>query len=305
MFVLRRVFLAVALMTSAASAESLKPIVLDPDYDHDRWGTVSHCIIKDFRAYRSCFDDDDDDDNFGGADALGVPEWVAYEIKRFDGQCIPTHPRPGTWITDDSLHEAGIMPDDNSYKTTKAFRDAHRDWFTRGHLATKLHAERLGADAAWNTHTFYNAVPQMQLFNARIWNDLEDLTAAWAQHFGAIWIVTGPIFADHYAHAHLGDPGEFPVAIPDALFKIVIKEGASPDTPNLLAFIYPQAGPGYLTKPYDHKRFLTSVDEIETLTGIDFLTNLPDAEEKAIEKTQATELWQADQADFIEACHNN
>lgn len=67
---------------------------------------------------------------------------------------------------------SGIMPDDNSYKTTKAFRDARPDWFARGHLAAKLLAERLGADAAWNTHAFHNAVPQMQLFNAGIWLDM-------------------------------------------------------------------------------------------------------------------------------------
>jgi endonuclease G len=293
---------AFALMTSAPHAETFRPNVLDPSYNHDRWGTSGSGIVKDFRAYRSSFDSLDDDDAFGGPDALGVPEWVAYEVKHFVGQCISTHPRPGTWITDNSLHGAGIMPDDSSYRTTTTFRNAHPAWFARGHLAMKLLAERLGEDAEWNSHTFYNAVPQRQSFNAGIWLALENLTGAWAQRFGAVWIVTGPIFADRHAYAHLGDPGEFPVAIPEALFKIVIKESATPNRPDVLAFIYPQVGPGYTTRPFNHARFLTTVDEIEQLTGIDFLMSLPNDVEDELEKQQAVELWPTVPADFIQPC---
>jgi endonuclease G, mitochondrial len=301
------VFMAMVLaaQASAPSAQSFRPNILDPASSHDRWGTSSSGIVKEFRAYRSSFDNMDDDDDFGGPDALGVPEWVAHEIRRFDGECLNTHSRPGTWITDDELHDAGIMPDDSSYRTTRAFRNAHPSWFSRGHLAMKFLAERMGDDAQWNTHTFYNAVPQRQSFNAGIWLDLENWTGAWAQQFGAVWVVTGPIFADRHAYAHLGDPGEFPVAIPEALFKIVIREGGNPNRPHVLAFIYPQVGPGYSVKPYNHSRYLTSVDEIEELTGIDFLMSLPDADEAAIEKSTASSWWDADPVDFLRACRGS
>jgi endonuclease G len=302
---MKKLIAAMAALLVAAGplhAQTFRPNVLDPSYNHDRWVTSSNGIVKDFRAYRSSFDDLDDDDQFGGPDALGVPEWVAYEVKRVEGQCIATHPRPGTWITDDELHDSGIMPDDRSYRTTNAFRHSHPAWFARGHLAMKLLAERLGDDAQWNTHSFYNAVPQRQSFNAGIWLDLENLTGAWAQHFGTVWIVTGPVFADRHAYAHLGDSGEFPVAIPEALFKIVIRESGIPNRPNFLAFIYPQVGPGYSHRPFDHTRFLTTVDEIEQLTGIDFLTSLPDAVEAELEAQQGPGLWPADAGDFIPAC---
>lgn len=302
---MRTVFAALtafAVMTNALHAETFKPNVLDPSYQHDRWGTSSTGIVKDFRAYRSSFDDLDNDDGFADPDALGVPEWVAYEIKHFDGQCIPTHPRPSNWITEDALHTAGVMPDDSSYRTTTPFRTAHPAWFARGHLAMKLLAERLGEDAEWNTHTFYNAVPQRQSFNAGIWLALENLTGAWAQEFGAVWVITGPIFADRYAYAHLGDPGEFPVAIPEALFKIVVKEGATPNRPDVLAFIYPQVGPGYSFRPYIHSRFLTTVDEIEQLTGVDFLMSLPNDVEDELEAQQAIETWPTIPANFVPAC---
>lgn len=292
-------------LSAPSNAQSFKPNVLDPSYNHDRWGTSATGILKDFRAYRTSFDDPDDDDGFEGPDALGVPEWVAYEIKRFEGRCINTHSRPGTWITDDDLNSGGIMPDDKSYRTTQAFRRTHPSWFARGHLAMKFLAERLGDDAQWNTHTFYNAVPQRQSFNAGIWLDLENWTGAWAQHFGSVWVVTGPIFVDRHAYAHLGDAGEFPVAIPEALFKIVIKESADANRPDVLAFIYPQIGPGYSVKPFNHNRYSTTVDEIEVLTGVDFLMSLPDAEEAEVESQTATSWWPANALDFLPACQGS
>lgn len=143
----------------------------------------------------------------------------------------------------------------------------------------KLIAERFGNDAAHNTHTFLNAVPQRATFNSGIWLDLENLSAAWAQRFGAVWIITGPILVDSTPSGWIGEPdkGGMQVAFPEALYKIVVKDSADPDVPDVLAFIYPQIGPGYTAKPYRHMSYITSVDEIEELTGLDFLTVVPDA----------------------------
>lgn len=285
-----------------ASAENYKSNVLNKSYQHDRWGTQGNGIVKDFAAYRSSFDDLDDDDGDGRPDAWGVPEWVAYEIKKFDKKCIKTFNRPNTWITDADLNAQGIMPTDTSYSYPKAFRNKKPDWFVRGHLAAKVHAERISPEAAWNTHTFYNAVPQRQSFNAGIWLDLENLTAAWAQRYGAIWVITGPIFVDRHPYGYLGKAGDFPIAIPEALFKIVIKDGANKNNPDVLAFVYPQISAGYLEKHYDHTRYLTTIDEIEALTGIDFLTALPKENKKALEVEESRSLWPVEKKDFIGAC---
>ena len=50
----------------------------------------------------------------------------------------------------------------------------------------KLLVERLGRDAAYNTHTVLNAIPQRPKFNQGIWRNLEFLTGAWAQAYGQI-----------------------------------------------------------------------------------------------------------------------
>lgn len=297
------ILIFICLLSSEAPATSFKPNVLDPAYSHDYWETRSQGITKQFRAYTSNFDDDDDDNADGTSDIWGVPQWVAYEIKETHESCIKTYNRPSTWITDSTL--IAIMPDDDSYAYPAKFTKKRKDWFSRGHLAMKMHAERLGQEAGWNTHTFYNAVPQRQLFNAGIWQDLENLTAAWAQRYGAVWVITGPIFADKAPNAFIGEEGEMPVAIPDAFFKIVIKEGEESNIPDVLAFIYPQVGPGYYRgKPYDHTRYLTTVDEIEKLTGIDFLTRLSASQQRKIESEEAFSLWFVEKLDFINACNS-
>ena len=83
------------------------------------------------------------------------------------------------------------------------------------------------------------------------------------------------------------------IAIPDAFFKIVIKESAIPNRPDVLAFIYPQEHPRYTASgPFDHTPFLKTVDEVEQATGLDFLTLLPDEDEAATEAARPEGLWE-------------
>ena len=157
----------------------------------------------------------------------------------------------------------------------------------------KEHAWRLGANADWNTHTVLNAVPQRGSFNSGIWLALEDRTADWANDHGAVWIVTGPIIAGKKPGSFLGESKkrEMLIAIPDALFKIVIRETRDPKRPDVLAFRFPQQHVKYSQRPFDLSFFLVSVDEVEKATGLDFLTAVPDDIEEEIESSQSTKLW--------------
>ncbi len=281
-----------------AAAADFRPILEHPEYDHARYvslpdeGQPVADIVRHFRAYTTVFDGIDDDDGDGRPDALGNPEFVAYEIKRFSGELGRGPERPRTWITDRALRRQGIAPTDATYAYSRAFRQSHSNWYVRGHLCMKQHAWRLGAAADWNTHTVLNAVPQREEFNRGIWLDLENLTAKWADAYGRIWIVAGPVFFNRSfteATTRLGEPtkGEMEIAVPDALFKIVIRE--TNDGLAVLAFIYPQDV--RTAASYNHLRHAVSVDETEERTGHDFLASLPDAAEEAIEAQVASALW--------------
>lgn len=186
----------------------------------------------------------------------------------------------------------------------------------------KLLVERLGQDAAYNTHTVLNAIPQRPKFNQGIWQNLEFLTGAWAQTYGKIWVIQGPVFYKKKTLAWIGDEGERKVAVPDAAFKVVVREKTEQernaakernrDAPEVLAFLYPQLGPGYFgsSNDYRHERFLTSVDEIEKLTGLDFKLSSDSPIEKRLERHRETALWEPDDVDrkqrrmFLSGCRN-
>ncbi len=236
-------------------AAELKPIELHPDYNHTKYAPVPapNDIVRHFRAYTTCFDGDDDDDGDGISDKLAIPHWVAYEIKKYPGELGKGPKRPSPWITDLDLFNQGIAPKDKSYHFAKKWREVNPNspqlGYDRGHMCMKQHAWRLGENADWNTHTVLNACPQKAQLNQGIWLNLEDKTAEWADEFGSVWIIAGPIVFKKKPTKWLGQDGEIPVAIPDAFFKIVVREVDG--YIQILAFIYPQDGIAYKRKGGD------------------------------------------------------
>jgi endonuclease G len=258
---------------------------LEPTYEHDRWNTQPKDIVRQFRAFTTNFDGPDDDDGDGESDLWGMPEFVSYELRA--GPDLPEFEnRPSPWLTDPILFSQGVAPADNSY---------HSSGYSRGHLCMRHHARRLGQNADWNTHTTLNACPQLQDFNGGHWLSLETLCSLWANGFGKVWIICGPIVAadgSRTPQAWIGQTGEKEVVIPEQFFKIVIRESGTPNRPDVMAFIYdhdPALGSSSVN--VDHSGFLHSVRDIEELTGLDFFTSLPEADQDAIEMVPAGEVW--------------
>ena len=244
-------------------------------HDHDRFVTQPAEAVREFQAFKVSFDTDED------GIALGVPDWVAYELRRNPSPKGKANPRPSRWSTDSDLHSRGIAPDDSSYRNSG---------YSRGHMCMKSHAGRISAKADRETHTVLNACPQLQGMNGGVWLAIENLTGQWADDFGSVWIVTGPVFLKMPCD-WIGDPGEIPVAVPDAFFKIVIRDGG--DDLQVLAFLVPMHGDrNHRRQTADATPYLTSVDIVESLTGLDFLSSLPSDQESILEQSIATRLWE-------------
>jgi endonuclease G len=251
--------LLLLLIPTSGFAADYKPITLDPTYDHTKYSPVCNGYEKKFRAYTSCFDTKADDGK-----SWRIPDFVSYHMKEFEGDLAAGPSRPNPWITEDTLRSSDEISRDDAYRYSQQFRSDNPNWYVRGHLAMKQHAWRLGEEADWNTHTMLNAVPQRQNFNAGIWLDLEYKSAEIADALGEVWIIAGPAFYSGEPKSFIGEEskGESLVAIPDALFKIIV-------TPiGILAYLYPQDHIDYPDK--DHSQFQTTVAYIEKLTGLDF-----------------------------------
>jgi endonuclease G len=152
--------------------------------------------------------------------------------------------------------------------------------YDRGHLApNSAISSQYGREAQLETFLMSNIVPQSPDLNRKVWQRLEKMENDYAQNLETVWIITGPIFDPHIQHI------KNQVEVPDALFKILFDEQKG--TVRTLAFIIPQTVQG--NEPLD--RFLTSIDEIEKLTGLDFLAPLSDENEDKLEAAVANRLW--------------
>lgn len=259
--------------TSLLYAGPLDWLDVKLNYDHTRYAPATD-IQKDFLAFTVSFDSHDDDNGDGRRDYRRVPEWVAQHVRRTDETCLDTPRRLRRFSTDEVLYRLGIAPNNDSYR---------HSGFDKGHMAARILAARVSPEAARETDTVLNTVPQSPFFNQGIWRDLEELTGAWAQVYGDVWVIQGPVFFRDREPYRIGGRNSPEVAVPPALFKVVIREPGflarilpfvGEDTPEVLAFIYPQTHSSYFGSgaDYPHERFLTTLERVEEFTGLEFFS---------------------------------
>ena len=124
-----------------------------------------------------------------------------------------------------------------------------------------------------------NIVPQHGNLNRVIWRKLEEKIATdYAMRFEEVWITTGPIYDQYEEKLDAGKE------IPDGFYKIIVDEHKG----NLraLAFLLPETASN---QPFEY--FLTSIDQIEQLTGLDFFHKLNDQDEIKFESWVARDIW--------------
>jgi len=123
-----------------------------------------------------------------------------------------------------------------------------------------------------------NMCPQDESLNGGGWKKLEEKCREWANRYGEIYIIAGPIFVG----TNTRTMGNGNIAVPDAFFKVVLcLQGKS----KAIGFVYENSS---ASQPMSER--VRSVDEVEKLTGFDFFSSLPDNIENAIEsRTDFTE----------------
>ncbi|WP_225037029.1 DNA/RNA non-specific endonuclease [Winogradskyella sp. SM1960] len=192
-------------------------------------------------------------------------EWVAYELKA-SHLSYTNHKRPYFEI-------------DNAVKTGAAhWRNYKNSGYDRGHLCPAAD-RRFTKSAHDETFLTSNISPQEHQFNAGVWNRLEQKVRYWAKKNDGVFVVTGGVLEDD-----LKGIGDENVSVPNQFYKVIL------DNTNgkikMLAFLM------------DHKnsdlplyKFVVSVDEVETLTGIDFFPELEDSIENRLEASSSYKSW--------------
>jgi len=89
-----------------------------------------------------------------------------------------------------------------------------------------------------------------------------------------------------------------PVAIPDALFKLVARKSDKVDSQyEVLGFVFPQDSPYYAERYWESSRWRASVARIELLAGHKLVSPAISFSELSV-----TELWRQRREDFEPGC---
>ena len=199
----------------------------------------------------------------GFSNELRVPLWVGY---------VTTYPfkyetveRPSTFIQD-----------------TRAYGSAeHHDYsnsgYDRGHMAPNyVIGKCYGEKAQMETFLMTNIIPQKPKLNRKQWKELEQYIANnLAKKYGKVLVFTGPVFESSNIEKIKGK-----VAIPTSCYMIIVVQNAKKEI-FAIGFILPQVPTKKSIWDY-----CVSIDDIESLTGIDFLPQLPDDVENAVESNR-------------------
>lgn len=126
-----------------------------------------------------------------------------------------------------------------------------------------------------------NMAPQIGAgFNRGIWKTLEAKVREWAIERGELYVVTGSI----YSATSVKHIGISSVTVPTHFYKVI----TDPVRVEVIAFILPnEKNPSSMLPT-----FITSVDEVESKTGLDFLSALQDDVENLVEANAPTAMWQ-------------
>lgn len=205
--------------------------------------------------------------------------WVAYEL--VDKRQTDKLERPDRFETD------------NRVADPVEYYDYSRSGYTRGHLAPSYAIGKShGQQAQYETFLMTNITPQLESLNRKWWQRLEEVEISrFTRKLNQLWVITGPVFDQQRETLKSG------VDIPDQFYKIILAEKRDGSL-RALAFLVPQTAKA--DEPLS--RYLTTIDNIEQQTGIDFLAGLRDAVEAPLEQNRTVDsMWGLSQVDNLPA----
>ena len=195
------------------------------------------------------------------------PNWVAWHL-------TPEH-TDGEWArpSGNAFHEDAEVP---SPKASNY--DYKGSGWTRGHMCP-AGDNRWDADAMYESFLLSNICPQHAELNSGDWNDIEQECRRWAEKYGGIYIVCGPIF---YRQEHEAI-GYHKIPVPEAFFKVVLCLNGTPK------------GIGFICKNSNGNRktdfYVNSIAQVERITGYTFFPKLSEDMAVSVKGTAALERW--------------
>lgn len=207
-------------------------------------------------------------------------KWVAHVIspKIIKGQVTRTN----DFRRDPKIPGGSAQEEDYFLKSLQADNTYEYDGFgyDRGHLAPS-------ADFRWSeialseSYYYSNMSPQAPEFNRGIWAELENAIRGYIYRNpkSKLYVFTGPVLSNDLATQARSVNR---LSIPNYYWKVALDF----ENKRMIGFILPNAES---TKPLNS--FIRTADEIEALTGIDFLAQQADELEAQLEQQKDALIW--------------
>jgi len=190
-------------------------------------------------------------------------EWAAYELTKEELEKRVS--RTNTFKSDPLISSGSA-----------SLEDYRGSGYDRGHIAPAADF-MFTLDAMKDTFYMSNMSPQNSSMNRGIWSRLEEEGRRWAENYGTVYIVTGPVLEKtDYKTIGINE-----VSVPEFFYKIflspvVLEDGTSAAV--CCAYCIPNSK---TDKPFSD--FTCTINDIEIRTGIDFFFKLDDELEEKIE----------------------
>lgn len=195
-----------------------------------------------------------------------TPNWVAWELL-------------GSETSNKSVSRSNNFWQDPDISGCPSKSDYSRSGYDRGHMCPAAD-QKWSIEAMSDCFVMANMCPQDHALNSGAWNTLEEKERNWAMRDSALLIVAGPI----YNESDTRTAGTSGVRVPGAFFKVIAAPYLA--EPRGIAFIYPN-----MSSPGNMENYVTTIDEVERLTGFDFFYNLPDDVEASLESVSSFRAW--------------
>ena len=204
----------------------------------------------------------------GWSDRLRHPVWCAYHV-------VP-----------EAAHEPGPRPNfikDKSVESCPTGGSYERCGYDRGHMVPNYAmVTRYGEAVQRQTFQMTNIAPQSPALNRGVWRQVEHRIAdLWTSRYGEIWVIVGCISGDRGGETLSGTD----IDVPSRFYQVVVaQEGLDI---RALAVVFEQE----VSWDAWPTRHLVTIDELEEMTGLDFLPDLPTFIQEPLEAELPSRLW--------------
>lgn len=195
-----------------------------------------------------------------------LPNWVAWHLTAEHATGFVPRPQ-NAWREDEEVP-----------RPRATYYDYKGSGWTRGHMCP-AGDNKWSSYAMYDTFLFTNCCPQNGNLNSGDWNQIEMSCRRWAEKYGDIYIVCGPVLF-RQEHERIG---ENRVVVPEAFFKVVICLNGKPK------------GIGFICRNTSGGRnrdfYVNSIRQVERITGITFFPYLPKEIDIPVKDEVDLEAW--------------